>query len=356
MDRRPHRGEARREQVARRLIDWYRAARRDLPWRHTSDAYRIWLSETMLQQTRVETVIPYYERFLARFPNVESLAAADEDDVLGLWAGLGYYARARNLRRAARQVVAEHAGELPSDAESLAALPGVGRYTVGALRSIAFGESAALVDGNVRRVLARLYARRELDDAGAWQLAEELLPEQDAGDWNQGLMELGATLCSPKSPRCLLCPLTSHCGARAHGQPEQFPAPKPRAEARRVRAVAGVLVRRSRVLMLRRPSRGLLGGLWELPSAEGRDPRALVTALAERAGLAVEVGDTLGGVRHLFTHRDLSLELYALYDRGGRIPAAARPEARFCGAEALAALPLSRLMNKALALARPIGK
>ena len=351
MDRRPHRGEVLGEDGVRRLTDWYARARRDLPWRRTRDPYRIWLSETMLQQTRVETVVPYYERFVARFPTVEALAVADEEDVLRLWAGLGYYARARNLRRAAAAVAQEHGGELPRGADALASLPGVGRYTVGALRSIAFGERAALVDGNVRRVLARLAGEPALSDAAAWRLAEALVPERDPGEWNQALMELGATVCTPRKPACLLCPLAEDCAARGR-DPERFPAPRRKPKPRVVHALAGVLERRGKRLVVRRPSHGLLGGLWELPTAEGRDPAALVAEVRARTGLVVAAGAVLGRVRHLFTHQDLRLEVVALEARGGRL--ARRREARFCGAAELEGLPLSKLMKKALALRRPM--
>jgi A/G-specific adenine glycosylase len=354
MDRRPHRGEALGAAVVERLAGWYRRARRDLPWRRTRDPYRIWLSETMLQQTRVETVIPFYARFLARFPTLESLADAAEDDVLACWAGLGYYARARNLRRAAAAVVRDHGGELPRDAAVLATLPGVGRYTVGALRSIAFGEPAALVDGNVRRVLARLAGLASPSDAELWRLAESLVPEKEPGEWNQALMELGATLCAPRQPACLACPVASHCAARASGEPERFPAPAKKPAVRRVTALAGVVVRAGRVLVWRRPSHGLLGGTWELPTVAGADPAALVAELRTRSGVSAEPGPSLGSVRHRFTHRDLSLEVLALVDRGGRLSRAARAQARFCAAADLEALALSKLTKKALALQRPM--
>ena len=364
MDRRPHRGQARQredgtgrltpEELAERLLAWYRRARRDLPWRRTSDPYRIWLSETMLQQTRVETVIPYYERFLARFPTLDALAAADSEDVLRAWAGLGYYARARNLQRAAAAVVRDHGGLLPRDPAALAALPGVGRYTTGALRSIAFGERAALVDGNVKRVLARLSAWRAPTDAELWQRAEAWVPEKDAGDWNQALMELGATVCTPRGPTCLLCPVESLCGARRAGDPEAFPAPRKRALVRTVRWIAGVVERRGRVLLVRRPGEGLFAGLWELPTLEGGDAARLAAALLARTGIRSAPAGPLGRVRHLLTHRDLRLQVVRLTDSGGRLERAARREARFCGARELDRLPLSALAKKALALRRPM--
>jgi len=342
----------RRDTIRRRLIAWYRRSRRDLPWRRSSDPYRVWLSETMLQQTRVETVVPYYERFLAEFPDVETLAAADEQDVLRLWAGLGYYARARNLHRAARTVVRDHGGALPRAAEALADLPGVGRYTVGALRSIAFKEPAAIVDGNVRRVLSRLCAVERLADTDAWRLAGELVPARDPDLFNQALMELGATICTPRKPACPACPVATVCEARSAGRPEDFPAPKPRSRPRALHALAGVLDRRGRTLLLRRPSHGLLGGLWELPNVEGSSDAALVELVRERTGLGVAPGSALGEIRHLFSHIDLTLEIVGLDDRGGRLASRARADAQLCGPDALAQLPLSRLMKKALALSR----
>jgi A/G-specific adenine glycosylase len=343
---------ARRDTVRRRLVAWYRREQRDLPWRKSADPYRVWLSETMLQQTRVETVVPYYERFLSRFPDLETLAASDEEDVLRLWAGLGYYARARNLRRAAQIVVRDHGGELPREADALAELPGVGRYTVGALRSIAFKEPAAIVDGNVRRVLARLCAEPRLSDSDAWRLAGELVPTRDPDQFNQALMELGATICTPRKPACPRCPVAAVCDARASGRPEDFPAPARKAKARVVHAFGGAFVRRGRVLLLRRPSRGLLGGLWEIPNVSDQPASALVELVRERTGLRAEPGEPLGEVRHQFSHIDLTLEVLRLDDRGGRLAERARVDSRLCAAEELAELPLSRLMKKALGVLR----
>ncbi len=343
---------AQRDTIRRRLLAWYARAQRDLPWRRTTDPYRIWLSETMLQQTRVETVIPYYERFVAAFPDVHALAAADEEDVLRLWAGLGYYARARNLRRAAAAVVREHGGVLPRDEASLAALPGVGRYTVGALRSIAFREPAAIVDGNVRRVLSRITATETLPDADAWRLAGELVPARSPDQFNQALMELGATVCTPRKPACPVCPIAGVCAAHSGGRPEDFPAAKARPKSRAVTALGGLLVRRGRILLLRRPSQGLLGGLWEIPNVPEISAPGLVALVRERSGLRVAAGTPLGTVRHAFTHLDLTLDVVALEDRGGRVAGRAAADARFCGTDDLAALPLSRLMKKALALPR----
>ncbi len=305
----------------------------------------------MLQQTRVEAVIPYYERFLARFPTVDALASADEQDVLREWAGLGYYARARNLKRAAEQMVREHGGALPRDRDQLAALPGIGPYTVGALLSIAFGERAAIVDGNVKRVLARLLAEPELSSRAQWSLAGDLVPGRAPDEFNQALMELGAIVCTPKSPSCPECPVRSDCAAR--DAPLDYPARARRRAPVQVKAVAGVLERRrpASLLMLRRPSKGLLGGLWELPSVEGDDADELIRTLRERTGLAARAVETLGSVRHAFTHRALEVRVVRLCRASGRLRAAAE-SARWCDPPTLAELPLSKLTRKTLELAR----
>jgi A/G-specific adenine glycosylase len=307
----------------------------------------------MLQQTRVDTVIPYYERFLARFPDVAALADADEQDVLREWAGLGYYSRARNLKRAAEQIVREHAGQVPRDAEQLAALPGVGPYTVGAIRSIAFDEPAALVDGNVARVLSRWTARETLAPADLWALARSLVPGDAPGAFNQALMELGATLCTPRLPRCDACPVAAHCAAYASGAAERYPAPRKRRAPLEVEALGAVIerMRPEGLLMTKRPSNGLLGGLWEVPSLERASSEELRLALEQRTGLALEKGVPLGGVRHLFTHRSLTLHLerFALADGGHtQLAAADVDELRWCSPAELDALPLSTLMRKVL--------
>ncbi len=307
----------------------------------------------MLQQTRVETVLPYYERFLARFPSLETLASADEQDVLREWSGLGYYARARNLKRAAEQIVRDHDGALPRDPAQLRALPGVGRYTLGALRSIAFGQRAAVVDGNVRRVLSRLVAAPSLSQDALWSLAEELVPRSQPGDWNQALMELGAAVCTAHGPSCESCPLAASCAARRSGRPEAYPARRARPAPREVSAIAGVLARtrpEAAILMLRRPSRGLLGGLWEIPTGEGDDAGALAEALAARTGLHAEPGEALGELRHVFSHRALTLRLVRLRRLSGRMRSSAA-DARWCAHDEARRLPLSALMRKALKLA-----
>jgi A/G-specific adenine glycosylase len=346
-------------ELRRRLLAWYRKNRRDLPWRRTRDPWSILVSELMLQQTRVETVIPYYQRFLARFPDAASLARAPEDDVLSLWAGLGYYTRARNLHRAAQQIVRDHAGALPGDADSLRALPGVGRYTAGAVASIAFDRPEPVVDGNVTRVLARL---RGIDGDVAspavmrrlWQEAEALARGCHPGDVNQGLMELGATLCTPRAPRCPECPWRRSCRAFRDGTAESLPVKKPRAAPREVEAVAGVIARRGRWLVVQRPPAGLLGGLWELPGGDcrrGEAPsHALARSLRERVGLTIRNAEPCGHVAHVFTHLRLRLHVFRCGDAPGRVARADLAAHRWLAPGRIDALPLGGPTRKALAL------
>jgi A/G-specific adenine glycosylase len=318
----------------------------------------------MLQQTRVETVIPYYERFMARFPTVAALADADADELMSHWAGLGYYSRARNLRAAAAQVVREHGGRVPDDVEALRALPGVGRYTAGALASIAFDRPAPIVDGNVARVLARLLDL-DLDvtsPAGQrrlWGEAEALADGPSPGDLNQALMELGALVCTPRAPRCASCPLRAHCRGLAAGRAEALPVKAPKQEPRPVEAVAALLARGPDVLALRRPPTGLLGGLWELPGGElaaGEKPATgLARALRERVGLAPLRAQRLGEVTHGFTHRTLRLHVYRAAAPAGRVRRRDADAHRWLPLSALEALPLSALAKKALVLARAGG-
>ena len=255
--------------ITANLLSWYEENRRDLPWRRTGDPYAIWVAEVMLQQTQVTTVIPYYERFLRRFPTVQALARANLDDVLALWQGLGYYARARNLHEAARIVVQKHGGELPQECEALRDLPGIGAYTSAALASIAFGQDVPAIDANVVRVLCRLfdYAGDPRKAAGKRALrrhAEALLPQGWAGDYNQAMMELGATLCT-KAPTCEACPLRCFCEAYAKGLQAVRPVSRRRQEVPHRRFVSAFIEVGGRLLIVRRVPEGLLGGLWELP-------------------------------------------------------------------------------------------
>ena len=307
------------------LLAHYDAHRRDLPWRENQDPYRVWVSEIMLQQTRVETAVPYYERWMERFPTVEALAQVDEEAVLKAWEGLGYYSRARNLRRSALIVRERLGGVLPQDSNSLRTLPGIGEYSAGAIASIAYGEAVPAVDGNVRRVLSRLFDLADPNHASLRERAGELVDPDRPGDWNQALMELGATICTARSPRCAECPLAGQCQAKAGGTQELRPGPR---RPPRVRAVSyAVLVAydpAGELLMVRRPPDGLLGGLWEFPAVEfegveGRDAtpvRGLLrmgTPLHKRCrsrlgdlGLRLSARTArfrvLPEVRHAFTH------------------------------------------------------
>ncbi len=339
------------------LLAWFDRHRRDLPWRRTRDPYRIWLSEVMLQQTRVETVLPYYERFLARFPRVEDLAAAAIEDVLALWSGLGYYRRARQLHAAARRVVER--GGFPATAAGWRELPGVGAYTAAAVASIAFGEAVAVMDGNVERVISRLLAAAE-DPHGAaarrrlLAAVAELLDPARPGDGNQALMELGATLCAPRRPRCLLCPLQPGCRAAAEGDPERYPTLRPRRERQRLRLVAAVVEqgtvdgREGEVLLVRRPEgSSLLAGTWEVPWIEAAGRRSAAAGLAVRYGGAWKLGPRLAQVRHSITHRDLEVAIHRAELAGGGEVAEGVEAGWFDGASR-AGLPLSSLVGKVL--------
>ncbi len=314
---------ARRRRVRRRLLAWYDRHARALPWRQTHDPYRILLSEFMLQQTRTETVLRYWPRMLERFPTLEALAAAAPDDVLAAWAGLGYYRRARNLHAAARAIVERFGGQVPRTAELLRTLPGVGRYTAGAIASIAFDERTPVLDGNVRRVLSRLAGWPTPNQARLWSLAEALLPRKRCGDFNQALMELGATLCSPVRPACDDCPLRADCRAAATGVQRQTGRGPRRARPRPVHAAAVAVRRRGRLLLVRRDADGLLAGFWGLPTVElsdEHDAAERLAALLERDfGLRAGGFDKLGEVEHVFTHRRLRLEVFRARNVRGRL-------------------------------------
>jgi len=289
------------------LLDWYTTAQRPLPWRLEVSAYRTLVSELMCQQTRIDTVLPYFARFLAEFPTEAALAGAPTERVLELWSGLGYYSRARNLQKAAQAVVAQ--GGFPRTIEGLRALPGVGPYTAGAIASIAFGVDAPVVDGNVERVLARWYAEERPAKAWLWSTAEALLPSGRAGAYNQALMELGATVCTPRGPKCLVCPVREGCGGV--GAPERYPAAKEKKAVPRARAVAAWIVRDGAALLVRRPEGGLLGGLWELPGGEGTDETALAAVLRRRVGAALAAAEARGDVAHTFSHLHLDTTVFA---------------------------------------------
>ena len=308
-----------RDSIAK-LLNWYRHNQADLPWRRDPSPYQVWLSEVMLQQTQVETVIPYYQRFLAAFPSIAALADAPLDAVLKRWEGLGYYSRARNLHRAARLLVAEYNGALPSQVDDLLKLPGIGPYTAGAIASIAFGRSAPVLDGNVMRIYARLLDLPDDISKGAtrkklWRIAEEWLPAQGAGEYNQALMELGQKVCRPKNPHCAVCPLRYNCRAFAAGTQAARPVRSKRSPTPHYDVAAGLIRdEQGRLLIAQRPLEGLLGGLWEFPGGkrEGRESLedCLRRELREELAIEVEVGQRMAVVNHAFSHFKITLHAF----------------------------------------------
>ncbi len=299
-----------RSPIRRQLVRWYQNNKRDLPWRRSRDPYAIWVSETMLQQTQVNTVIPYYEKFLDRFPTIDALARAPLPEVLRHWSGLGYYRRAANLKKAAQQIVRQHAGKIPQDLAQLRALAGIGDYTAGALLSIAFAKAYPAIDGNVRRVLSRLL--RITDERKLRALAAELVPAKRPGEFNQAIMELGATVCTPKNPRCGDCPMNSLCASRSSPDAAVFGSRAP-VKFKNVVWPVAIVRRGGKILLRRRAANGLLAGLWELPGQEltgkesigglfGRELNGVILPLARPK--------KLGDIRHAITHRRIRAPIY----------------------------------------------
>ncbi len=342
--------------AARRLVAWFRRHRRRLPWRQTSDPYRIWVSEVMLQQTQVATVIPYYRRFVRRFPRLEALAAARAEEVLAAWSGLGYYRRARDLHAAAKEVVSRFGGRIPAAATLLRSLPGVGRYTAGAVASIAFDLPEPAVDGNVLRVVSRLLALRGDPRApGALRRIEAacraLLKEGSPGEVNQGLMELGALVCSPPAPRCSRCPLAAICRARAAGLQSVLPEISPRRRTVALEA-AVALVRRGRAYLMVRREEDLMRDLWEFPGTvlePGEEARrALVRIGRERLGASLRVGERLASLRQSLTYRRVTVGAYSATLREPSPGAGGRGETRWVCPEDLPGLPHHSLTRRIL--------
>jgi A/G-specific adenine glycosylase len=338
--------------LASLLLDWYQIYARKLPWRNTQDPYSVWVSEALLQQTRVETVIPYYQRWMQRFPDLHSLAKASLEEVLSAWEGLGYYSRARNLHKAARLVEAEYGGEIPEERQVLQRLPGVGRYTAAAIASIAFGADEAAVDGNIRRVLARVFnlqqpARSPEGDRRLWELAGAHLPEGRAGEYNQALMDLGSLICTPKDPNCPACPLESICEAWALGVQNERPVKNPKKKSPHYLVTAAVISRNGMVLIARRPAEGLLGGLWEFPGGkleEGEDlTGCLQREIQEELGVKIEVGSLVGVYNHAYTHFRVTLHAYYCRLLEGEPRPLEASEVRWAAPEELEVYPMGKI-------------
>ena len=311
-----------------RLLDWYRRNQRQLPWRNSNDPYAIWISEVMLQQTTVKTVIPYYQRFLDQLPDVKHLAQSDLQTVLKLWEGLGYYARARNLHKAAQIVCFDYAGRIPSEWKSFIGLPGVGDYIAAAVLSIAFRQPFAVVDGNVKRVLARLdLIASPVNRSSSYKIfktmASDLLDPHLPGMFNQALMELGALVCKPRQPKCDECPVRTHCRALSAGQVDDYPKRIKKAPIPTHHVAVGVVFRNKKVLITRRKPEGLLGGLWEFPGGrvkDGETPEdACIREIKEEVGLKVTLPCFLSRIRHTYTHFKIVMEVYCCQLQSGRV-------------------------------------
>ena len=299
------------------LLQWYDKARRDLPWRGEEDPYKIWLSEVMLQQTQVETVIPYYIKWVERFPSIESVALATQDELLKFWEGLGYYSRCRNFHKACKIVASKHGGKVPTEWETFLSFPGVGEYTAAAVLSIAFHQPYSVIDGNVKRVMARLLAFSEIVEKGTALFEEKLdkwLNQDRPGDFNQAMMELGSQICRRNKPRCFECPVESFCKAKAEGNPAVYPNIPKKKERPHKTIVAGIIWNDDKFLIQKRPDAGLLGGLWEFPGGKVEIGEALdntlVREIREETGLIVEPGKKVGAVDHAYTHFSITLHLY----------------------------------------------
>ena len=301
------------------MLDWYLIHARPLPWRMDPRPYTIWVSEIMLQQTRVETVIPYYERWMKKFPALQALARADEQDVLGAWEGLGYYARARNMLKTARMICDQYGGEFPKEAGLLKKLPGIGKYTAAAISSIAFGLDEAVLDGNVKRVLARVLGIEEAVNSTSgekklWRLAADCLPKGHASDYNQSVMDLGATICVPISPQCGECPVAKICVANTKGTQSQLPVLLEKKTVPHINVCAAIISRNGRVLIAKRPAHGLLGGLWEFPGGKVEEDesneQALVREIREELGSETTPLKLFGTYQHAYTHFKVTLQAW----------------------------------------------
>ena len=305
--------------ISRAILPWYSKHARQLPWRDNPDPYTVWISEVMLQQTRADTVIPYFERWMKQYPTIDSLASASQHEVLVIWEGLGYYSRARNLLRTAKIVMNEMGGKLPNDARSLRRFPGIGKYTAGAIASIAYGLDEPVIDGNISRVLSRVFSIRKSINSNSgkellWQIAKSHLPPGKASEYNQALMELGATICTPRSPACHQCPLAQFCQANKKGIQEEFPIKKKKGEIPFTIAAAAVIQYNHEILISRRPQDGLLGGMWQFPGCklelEEEPTECLKREILRTIGVEIDIKEPMGVYNHAYTHFQVKLHAY----------------------------------------------
>ncbi len=312
--------------IQQALLRWLRANARDLPWRRTNDPYAVWVSEIMLQQTQVATVINYFNRFMKRFPTAEKLARAKQDTVLKLWEGLGYYSRGRNLHKAAKIIVKDYGGQLPDTVEELQKIPGIGRYTAGAIASIAFNKPAPILDGNVIRVLCRVFRIKDNPKDTAtkkqlWELAEQLVHTKQPGDFSEAMMELGATVCTPQKPLCQSCPLQKSCAAFKHSEQETLPLKQKKALLPHYTIVVGVVFKNGKVLIDKRRQNALLGGLWEFPGGKKKKSESFKAAVTrevkEETSIEITVGKRLCIVKHTYSHFKITLHAYLCEHKSG---------------------------------------
>jgi A/G-specific adenine glycosylase len=337
----------RSREIQKRLLHWFEQNGRDLPWRKTRDPYAIWISEIMLQQTQVATVIPYYQRFLKSFPTVHRLAKSDLSRVLKIWEGLGYYSRARNLHRASKIILNHFKGKIPDHLTDLLNLPGVGKYTAGAILSIAYNKEAPILDGNVKRVLSRLFAISKdpkKTEGLLWKISESLIPKGRPNAFNQALMDLGSMICTPKEPQCSRCPFSHFCKGKASGNPERYPFRGVKKKIPHVVALAAVIQKDGKVLLNKRPPKGLLGGLWEFPNwrseENGRLRLRLKDHIKKELGMDVEVRESFGTLKQAFTHFKLTLHVFNCE------PIAGRGKGKWVAARNLHLLPMSRIHRR----------
>jgi len=311
-----------------KLLAWFEKEKREMPWRNDLNPYRILVSEFMLQQTQVKTVIPYFERWMKSFPTLQKLAKAQESTVLKHWEGLGYYSRARNLKKTAQIILKDYSGKVPDSMTEILKLPGIGRYTAGAILSIAFGQKVPVLDGNVKRVLSRIFLLKEnggdrKSENILWETMHSLLPEAGAGDFNQAFMELGATVCLPKSPLCLLCPLKQNCKAQKTGEQNLYPPRKQKTPSTKIEVSAAVILRRNKIYIQKRKVGGLMGGLWEFPggkfeSGESAE-QCLTREIKEEMGVALHIDEKLMTVKHSYTRFRVTLHVFLCRIHSGRV-------------------------------------